>query len=71
MPLSGTEHTSKGILNVAKLATFPRFAANGAAAALACGVTEVRFLVHARRYFFDLHAANQSQIARSAGSVGP
>ncbi len=30
------------------------------------GVTEVGCLAHARRKFFDLHAANKSQIAHSA-----
>jgi hypothetical protein len=33
---------------------------------MATGVTEVGCLAHARRKFFDLHAANQSQIAQSA-----
>ena len=39
---------------------------SGYKALLAAGVTEVGCLAHARRKFFDLHAANQSQIARSA-----
>jgi hypothetical protein len=30
------------------------------------GVIEVGCLAHARRKFFDLHAANKSQIAHSA-----
>ena len=33
---------------------------------IASGVTEVGRLAHARRKFFDLHAANQSQIAEFA-----
>jgi transposase len=39
---------------------------SGYKALLAAGVTEVGCLAHARRKFFDLHAANQSQIAQSA-----
>lgn len=39
---------------------------SGYKALLATGVTEVGCLAHARRKFFDLHAANQSQIAQSA-----
>ena len=35
-------------------------------ALIASGVTEVGCLAHARRKFFDLHAANQSQIAEYA-----
>lgn len=33
---------------------------------VANGVTEVGCLAHARRKFFDLHAANKSQVAESA-----
>ena len=36
---------------------------SGYKALIASGVTEVGCLAHARRKFFDLHAANQSQIA--------
>jgi transposase len=39
---------------------------SGYKALLAAGVTEVGCLAHARRKFFDLHAANQSQIAQIA-----
>ena len=39
---------------------------SGYKALLAAGVTEVGCLAHARRKFFDLHAANQSQIAHIA-----
>ncbi|QHE76140.1 IS66 family transposase [Hydrogenophaga sp. PBL-H3] len=39
---------------------------SGYKALLAAGVTEVGCLAHARRKFFDLHAANQSQIAQRA-----
>jgi transposase len=39
---------------------------SGYKALIASGVTEVGCLAHARRKFFDLHAANQSQIARCA-----
>ena len=39
---------------------------SGYKALIASGVTEVGCLAHARRKFFDLHAANQSQIAQSA-----
>ena len=39
---------------------------SGYKALLATGVTEVGCLAHARRKFFDLHAANKSQIAQSA-----
>src|SRR5690606_9155919 len=35
-------------------------------ALIASGVTEVGCLAHARRKFFDLHAANQSQISEVA-----
>ena len=38
----------------------------GYKALIASGVTEVGCLAHARRKFFDLHAANQSQIAEFA-----
>jgi transposase len=33
---------------------------------IACGITEVGCLAHARRKFFDLHVANKSQVAESA-----
>lgn len=33
---------------------------------IASGITEVGCLAHARRMFFDLHAANKSQVAESA-----
>ena len=39
---------------------------SGYKALIASGVTEVGCLAHARRKFFDLHAANQSQIAEVA-----
>ena len=39
---------------------------SGYKALIASGVTEVGCLAHARRKFFDLHAANQSQIAEFA-----
>jgi transposase len=39
---------------------------SGYKALIASGVTEVGCLAHARRKFFDLHAANQSQIAAFA-----
>jgi transposase len=39
---------------------------SGYKALIASGVTEVGCLAHARRKFFDLHAANQSQIAQAA-----
>jgi len=39
---------------------------SGYKALIANGVTEVGCLAHARRKFFDLHAANQSQIAEFA-----
>lgn len=39
---------------------------SGYKALIASGVTEVGCLAHARRKFFDLHAANQSQIAKFA-----
>ncbi|WP_395670202.1 IS66 family transposase [Rhodoferax sp.] len=39
---------------------------SGYKALVAAGVTEVGCLAHARRKFFDLHAANQSQIAEFA-----
>ncbi|MDO9505464.1 IS66 family transposase [Hydrogenophaga sp.] len=39
---------------------------SGYKALLAAGVTEVGCLAHARRKFFDLHTANQSQIAQIA-----
>ncbi len=39
---------------------------SGYKALIASGVTEVGWLAHARRKFFDLHAANQSQIAEFA-----
>lgn len=39
---------------------------SGYKALLAAGATEVGCLAHARRKFFDLHAANQSQIAQGA-----
>jgi transposase len=39
---------------------------SGYKALMILGVTEVGCLAHARRKFFDLHAANQSQIAQSA-----
>ena len=38
--------------------------ARGYKALLTASVTEVGCLAHARRKFFDLHAANQSQIAQ-------
>jgi transposase len=40
----------------------------GYKALIARGVTEVGCLAHARRKFFDLHAANKSQIAEFACS---
>lgn len=39
---------------------------SGYKALIASGVTEVGCLAHARRKFFDLHAANQSQLAQFA-----
>ena len=39
---------------------------SGYKALIACGVTEVGCLAHARRKFFDLHVANKSQIAEFA-----
>ena len=39
---------------------------SGYKASFALGITEAGCLAHARRKFFDLHAANQSQIAHSA-----
>ncbi len=39
---------------------------SGYKAGFAGGVTEVGCLAHARRKFFDLHAANKSQVAESA-----
>jgi transposase len=39
---------------------------SGYKALIASGVTEVGCLAHARRKFFDLHAANKSQIAEFA-----
>jgi transposase len=39
---------------------------SGYKASFAQGITEAGCLAHARRKFFDLHAANQSQIAHSA-----
>jgi len=39
---------------------------SGYKAGFAGGVTEVGCLAHARRKFFDLHAANKSQVAASA-----
>lgn len=39
---------------------------SGYKALLAMGVTEVGCMAHARRKFFDLHAANRSQIAEQA-----
>ena len=39
---------------------------SGYKALMAAGVTEAGCLAHARRKFFDLHAANQSQIAQTA-----